>query len=65
MFPHLFLQFDDDKDDGGIEKVEVMSRSEVKTESQTMKTENEGKTIRLCCRSTFFICSLLLVLLAP
>ena len=49
-----FLQFDDDKDGSEITKEGEISVSEV-FQWQTMKTENEGNRIGLCCRLTFFV----------
>ena len=48
-----FLQFDDDKDGSEITKGGEISVPEV-FQWQTMKIENEGNNISLCCRSSFF-----------
>ena len=53
IFINIILQFDNDKDDGKIEMVGNMSCPEVYPR-QIIKTENKGKTIELCCKSTFF-----------
>ena len=53
IFINIILQFDNDKDDGKIEKVGNMSCPEVYPR-HIIKTENEGKTIELCCKSIFF-----------
>ena len=65
MFPNVLLQFDDDKDDGKIEKAGVMSCPGVYP-WQTIKTENEGKIVGLCCRrNIFYFFLVILLLVAP
>ena len=50
---YLIFQFHDDKDGSDITKGRETNVPEV-FQWQTMKTENEGNRIGLCCRSTFF-----------
>ena len=50
MFMIIIFQSENDKDDSKIEK--LGKKTEVYP-WQIFKTENEGKTIELCCKSIF------------
>ena len=53
LYFYLYIfQFNDDKDDGEISKIEEMKCPEAYP-WQTIKTENEGKTGEVCYQSAF------------
>ena len=54
IFLLIFFQFNDDKDDGEISKIEEKNGPEAYP-WQTIKTENEGKTTEVCYQFAFFI----------